>query len=132
MSMPALPAGSGRKREWYVFAVVVTIALGLASRHFQRALPEVLGKYPGDALWALMVFFGWGVVFTRASTVRVAMLTLAVCVAIETLKLDQAPWIVGIRHTTLGHLVFGHSFSWGNLVAYAVGTVVGVLIEESS
>jgi len=93
---------SGRKRCWYGLAVIVTIALGLASRQFRGALPEVLGKYPGDALWALMVFFGWGVVFPQASTVRIALLTLGVCVAIETLKLYQAPWIVGIRHTTLG------------------------------
>ena len=124
-------ATSGRKRVWYVLATIVTIALGLVSRHFRGALPEVLGKYPGDALWALMVFFGWGAVLTRASTVRVAMLTLGVCVAIETLKLYQAPWIIGIRHTTLGHLVFGHVFSWANLFAYAVGTVAGGGVEVS-
>jgi len=122
-------AASGRMRVWYVLAVIGTIALGLASRHFRGVLPEMLGKYPGDALWALMVFFGWGAVFTRASTARIALLTLGVCGAIEILKLYQAPWIVGIRHTTLGHLVFGQVFSWENFIAYAVGTAVGIVLE---
>lgn len=126
----AMPAVDYRRiRAWYVLAVVVTIALGLASRHFRGALPEMLGKYPGDALWALMVFFGWGAVLPRASTARIALLTLGVCLAIEMLKLYQAPWIVGIRHSTPGHLVFGQVFAWANLIAYAVGTAVGTLID---
>ena len=129
MNHLARTTASGRKRGWYVLAVIVTIALGLASRHFRGALPDLFGKYPGDALWALMVFFGWGAVLTRASTMRIALLTLSVCVVIETLKLYQAPWIVGIRHSTLGHLVFGHVFSWGNLIVYAVGTIVGTCAD---
>ena len=54
-------------------AVVVTIALGLGSRRFPNLFPGFLGKYPGDALWASMGFFGWGAVFCRASTSRIAL-----------------------------------------------------------
>ena len=48
---------------------------------------------------------------------------------IEALKLYQAPWLASVRHTTLGHLVLGHAFSWQNPVAYTVGVLVGLVRE---
>lgn len=110
--------------------VVVAIVLGLASRHFSNLIPAPLGKYPGDGLWALMVFFGWGALFPRIPTNRVALLALVTSYMVEAAKLYQAQWIVAIRHTTLGHLVLGHAFSWQNLVAYAFGVLAGVAIER--
>jgi len=92
-------------------------------------MPAVLGKYPGDALWALMAFFGWGALLPRVPTLRIAQLALLTSCLIEFFKLYQAPWIVTIRHSTLGHLVFGHAFSWQNLVAYTVGVMAGMVIE---
>jgi len=113
----------------YVLAFVVSILLGLASRRYPTAISEFFGKYPGDALWAAMVFFGLSALRPRASTLSVSLLTFATCFVIEAMKLYQAPWIVGIRHTTLGHLVFGHVFSVQNLVAYAVGVVAALGVE---
>ena len=77
-----------------------------------------------------MAFFGWGALFRKIPVFRVAQLALSTSFLIEFLKLYQAPWVVTIRHTTLGHLVFGHAFSWQNLVAYTVGVFVGVAIEQ--
>ncbi len=118
-----------RRRAWHVFAVVVTIGAGLASRRWPQVLPAFLGKYPGDVLWALMVFFGLGAVFNTTSTGRLAAGVAAFSCVIEVLKLYQAPWAVALRHTTAGHLVFGQVFSWENFAAYAVGISLGVLIE---
>ena len=130
--MTFLTATRNRNRAVYALAVVVVILLGLASRRYHGAIPELFGKYPGDALWAVMVFFGWGVLRPRASTLSVALLAFTTCFLVEVMKLYQAPWIVGIRHTTLGHLVFGHVFSVENLVAYAVGVVAAVGVEVLS
>ncbi len=111
-------------------AFLATIAAGLASRKFPGLLPAFLGKYPGDALWSLMVFFGVGAMFPTAAGVRVATTALGLAYAVEALKLWQAPWLVQVRHTAIGHLVFGHVFSWQNLVAYAVGVLVGLALES--
>jgi hypothetical protein len=102
---------------------------GLASRHFLHLFPGFFGKYPGDTLWALMVFFGWSVVFRTASIGRIAILALAVSYGVELLKLWETPWWVGVRHSTAGHLVFGQVFSWQNLVAYTLGVALGVVVE---
>jgi len=120
----------GRSRFGYALAVLATIAAGLASRHYAGLLPALLGKYPGDTLWALMVFFAWGLVFPRFTSGRITVLALATSWAVEFLKLWQSPaWSV-IRHSSIGHLIFGHVFSWQNLVAYALGVGAGWLIER--
>lgn len=118
-----------RKRTWYLLAFVATLATGLASRRFSQVLPAFLGKYPGDALWSLMVFLGMGGIFRKASSLQLGIGALAFSFGIEALKLCQSPWLASIRHTTLGHLVFGHAFSCRNLVAYAVGVLVGMVAE---
>jgi len=124
------PTPRGRSRLGYALAVLATIVAGLASRHYPNLLPAFLGKYPGDALWALMVFFGWGWMFPRAASGRIALLALATCWAVEFLKLWQSPAWSGIRHSTIGHLIFGHAFSWQNLVAYALGVALGLLFVK--
>jgi len=125
------PAASpGRRRIAACAAAAATLGLGLASRHWPDALPGALGKYPGDALWASMVFFGWCALRPRARTREVALLALATCIAVECAKLWQAPWLVAFRHTTLGHLLLGHVFSWQNLVAYGVGVLAGVALAS--
>lgn len=89
-----------------------------------------MGKYPGDAFWALMVFLGWGVVFPGVSTARLAAVALATCGLVELSQLYRAPWIDSIRGTTLGHLVLGSGFTWGDFVAYGIGVGVGALGES--
>jgi hypothetical protein len=127
--MATLVEARFRKRLWYLLAFVATLAVGLGSRHFSGILPAFLGKYPGDALWSLMVFFGMGAIVRKASSLQVGLGALGFSFGIEALKLCQAPWLVSVRHTTLGHLVFGHVFSWQNLVAYTAGVLVGLIVE---
>jgi hypothetical protein len=118
-----------RRRTWYLLAFVATIAVGLASRRYSEVLPEFVGKFPGDALWSLMVFFGIGAIFNKASSLLLGFGALGFSFGIEVLKLCQAPWLASVRHTTMGHLAFGHVFSWQNLVAYAAGVLLGLGFE---
>ena len=37
--------------------ITATIALGLASRKYPALFPAIFEKYPGDALWAQMVYW---------------------------------------------------------------------------
>jgi len=76
-----------------------------------------------------MVFFGLGAIFRTASCALLSIGALSFSFGIEALKLCNAPWLTNVRHTTLGHLVFGSVFSWKNLVAYAIGVIVGTMIE---
>ena len=130
MSTAKARAPTARTRLVALAAMLATMALGLASRHWPDALPAALGKYPGDALWALMVFFGWRALRPHARGHDVALCAMATSTVVEIAKLWQAPWLVAFRHTTVGHLLLGHVFSWRNLVAYGVGVMAGVALDR--
>ena len=125
------PLGEARRRNRLLYAVLVltVIAAGLASRRYPFLVPAALGKYPGDALWALMVMFLIGLAKPRWPVVRTAGAALLTSFAVEFSQLYQADWINAIRHTPLGHLVLGSGFHAMDLLAYAVGVAIGTATE---
>jgi hypothetical protein len=118
-----------RNRLFLSVALAVTVALGLASRKWPVLFPALLGKYPGDALWALMVYWIIAWLTPNAGIKKVAALALLISYADEFSQLYQAPWINAIRSTTLGHLILGSTFSWLDMLAYTVGVATGATID---
>lgn len=118
-----------RNRLLYALFTIVIIMLGLCSRKFAFALPHLLNEYLGDALWALMIFTGFGFLFPKIETKRVAFISLLFCYGIEVSQLYHAEWIDSIRATTLGGLVLGYGFLWSDIVAYTIGVGIGMFCE---
>jgi hypothetical protein len=113
----------------YAGLALAVVACGLLWRASFMPLPPVVTKYGGDALWALMVFVGFGFLLPRASTLVVALLALTFSWGVEFSQLYHAPWIDAIRATLPGRLVLGSTFNWPDLPAYALGVGVGVWAE---
>lgn len=109
--------------------MVSVVALGLLSRAFPALLPAALGKYPGDALWALMIYFGIAFFRPDLRPPRLAVSALGISCLVEFSQLYQAPWIDSLRANRLGHLVLGSRFHWPDLVAYALGVFAGLLLD---
>ncbi|WP_413790359.1 DUF2809 domain-containing protein [Bacillus thuringiensis] len=118
-----------RNRVLYALFTIVVIILGLSSRKFSFALPHLLSDYLGDALWALMIFTGFGFLFLKTETKKLSFISLMFCYGIEVSQLYHAEWIDSMRATTLGGLVLGYGFLWSDLVAYTIGVGVGILCE---
>lgn len=118
-----------RNRLLYALFTIVVVILGLSSRKFTFVLPDLLNDYLGDALWALMIFTGFGFLFPKIETRKLAFISLIFCYGIEISQLYHAEWIDSIRATTLGGLVLGYGFLWSDLVAYTIGVGVGMLGE---
>jgi hypothetical protein len=118
-----------RNRVWYGILVFLVILLGLGSRHYRQLLPGWVGLYAGDALWALMIFLGTGILFNKSTTGKVAGIALIFAYGIEISQLYHAPWIDVIRSTPLGGLVLGYGFLWSDLGIYLLGILLGALAE---
>ena len=103
--------GYRRYRLLYFFLVIVTIAMGIASRELSPFLPDWISLYAGDVLWAALVFFLVAFLFAKMPTYAVA------------------PWIDGLRATALGHLVLGDTFVVSDLFCYAGGICLGVVVD---
>ena len=121
-----------RRRLLQVGATVAVIALGLASRAYPQFLPAALGKYPGDALWAMMIVFALGAIATRMRTWQLALWSLLICFGVEFSQLLQAPWLVALRAHPLGHLVLGSHFGWVDLIAYTAGVAIAALVDAAA
>ncbi|PFZ65996.1 ribosomal maturation YjgA family protein [Bacillus wiedmannii] len=118
-----------RNRLLYALFTIVIIILGLSSRKLAFALPHLLNAYLGDALWALMIFTGFGFLFPKIDTKKVVFISLLFCYGIEVSQLYHAEWIDSIRATTLGGLVLGYGFLWSDIVAYTIGVGIGMFCE---
>jgi hypothetical protein len=118
-----------RSRLLYAFLIFLTIPIGLASRKFSVLLPALLSKNTGDILYAAMAFWLVGFLFPRLSTLRTAAAAALFCLGIEFLKFYDAPWMVAVRQSKAGALVFGSGFHVSNLVCYLVGVGLAVGIE---
>jgi len=112
--------------------ILLVMGLGLLWRSGLLPLHPFMSKYGGDALWALLVFCGFGFLFTRIPTLRLSLVSLVFAWGIEFSQLHHAPWIDSIRALRIGHLVLGSTFNWPDLAAYAVGIAIGVLLEMRS
>lgn len=119
-----------RNRTTYFLLVVSVILTGLLSRKFSDNLPEFLGKYSGDTLWGLMVFFIVGLIFANYTTAFIATIAFIFSCLIEISQLYQSEWINNLRHIKYVGLIFGYEFLWSDLICYAGGIVVGVLFEK--
>ena len=113
---------------FFLCAVVVTI-VGLASRRYQAFLPEFIGEYAGDTLWALMLFLLVSTLVADRTVISRATISLVLACLVEISQLYHAPWIDSIRQTTLGGLVLGFGFLWTDLACYTVGIVIGAVAE---
>ena len=118
-----------RNRIYQSGYVILTVTLGLFSR--SGYLPDFLYGYLGDALYALMFFFIIGFVFPKFSTIKVALIALSFCFAIEISQFYHAEWIDTIRQTRIGGLVLGFGFLWSDLLSYTFGVITGALLERA-
>lgn len=113
----------------YFILVLLSVSFGLASRRLDLGIPAEVNLYLGDAIWALMVYFGFRMFWPRLAIIWSAILALSFSFAIEISQLYQADWINEIRQTLLGGLILGFGFLWSDLVAYSIGVVFGFGID---
>jgi hypothetical protein len=125
-----LPPSMKRHRITSLVIVAAVIGLGLASRRID-VVHAWLGKYPGDALWTVMVYFLMALVSPSTSPIKLGVAALAVSWAVEFSQLLRYPWLDAFRSTTIGHLMLGSRFDAPDLIAYAVGVVLAMLVDAS-
>lgn len=118
-----------RNRLHYFSLIVLTIIIGLASRHFSNYLPEIINLGLGDALWALMMYWMLAFVFPAASIRNLTAMALTVCFLVEISQLIQVDWLNTLRSNRFAALVLGQGFLWSDLLAYTIGVVSGMAIE---
>lgn len=104
--------------------VVVTIALGLASRKLPVGV-HLWDKSLGDALYTVMIYFF--AVLARPVTRPLALGAFAFAVSFA-IELFQATGIPA-RMPRLLQIVLGTAFAWHDVACYAVGAIAVALVH---
>ncbi len=102
--------------------------MALVTRKFGSAFPKIVTQYAGDVLTGVFGFFGIRSLFPTLSLPYVALIAYFTCVSIEVLQLYQAPWIQAVRHTPPFGLLLGYGFLWSDVLCYALGTIITLMI----
>lgn len=114
----------------YLLFFLLTIALGLGSR--MSFFRDLIGTWPGDLLYAVMMYWLWSILFPHQAKAKTALFALSTCFAIELLQLYQAEWILVIRATRLGALILGSGFLISDLLWYSLGVLLAYSINRGA
>jgi Protein of unknown function (DUF2809) len=119
------------RRNRIVSAGLVAIAawFGVHARHYGDVLPDFVAGYAPEVLWAMAVFATIGLIFPAAASWQVAAAAYVFTTLFEFSQLYHEPWIDALRGTPLGTLALGSDFLIPDLTCYAVGVLLGLLIE---
>jgi hypothetical protein len=105
-------------------AFVAAVALGALSRLLPLGAP-LWDKYLGDVVYAMVFYLFLSLIYTKSSITRRALITSVYVVAVEFFQLTHIPALLyRIENPALKlfvYVVLGTSFSWWDIVAYAVG-----------
>lgn len=112
----------------YACFILGVIPLGLATRHFEL-FPGFVKSYAGDALWALTLYLVIRIILIRTKFSIVGALSLFLAFCVEISQLLDYSWLIAVRETVLGVLVLGRDFLLSDLVCYAVGVSIGILLD---
>ena len=120
-----------RRNRWvYAIAIIVVVALGLGSRLYREVLPRFVAAYAGDMLWAVLVFLLASWLWRSARTARLAIGAGVFALLVEVSQLDQTSWLAKFRSISITAPFLGTDFIWTDLVCYAVGIGVGVVLDR--
>jgi hypothetical protein len=108
------------------------IVCGLALRRFGLGLgiPAFFVKYGGSLLWAALVFFSVAMAASRLKRLGIALIAASIAIGVELFRLVHAPWLDAFRLTIAGALLLGRVFSPWNMLAYAVGIVLAMVLDR--
>jgi hypothetical protein len=133
MKMPSRAIPTLAYRQTMVLLLVMVIGAGLLSRSLPLGL-AVWDKYVGDGLYAVAFYLGLCLLLGSGRLRIKLALALLYVTSIEVFQLSSIPLRLGQSDSPLVRLfargVLGSTFSWWDLLAYAVGIAGIVRIDR--
>ena len=118
-----------RRALVHALCALAMIALGLVCRWPAAGLPPALAKYAGSAIWGAMVYWVVALLLQRCSVAVTALVAAAIAVATEVSQLVHFPWLGAFRRTTIGVLLIGRYFAFGDIAAYLAGIAAAAVVD---
>ena len=119
-----------RRRIRSAALAITSIIVGLVVHRAALGLNPLVRDMAGDALWAMMIFYGLGVLLPRTRLRTRTSSALAICFAVEASQLYHSPWLDALRATLPGHLILGSGFDPRDFLSYSLGVAAAAVLEN--
>jgi phage shock protein PspC (stress-responsive transcriptional regulator) len=119
-----------RTRLTFALAALGLIIAAFTLRWPALGLPWVVGKFGGATLWGAMVYCVAALIIPRAPRLAVFLFAAVTALSVEFSQLIHVDWLDAIRRTTIGVILIGRYFSWGDAAAYLGGITLAVLADR--
>jgi hypothetical protein len=116
------------RRVVYFILFAFFIWLALATRNHANWFNSLVQEYGGDVAWSAAFLFLVRAIFIYHSVYILAIICYVLGVLDECSQLLQYKWIVAARQTYIGRLMLGVGFLWSDLVCYAIGVLLALII----
>jgi len=114
-------------------AFAAAAALGALSRLVPLGC-KLWDKYLGDVVYAMVFYLFLSLFYHRGSMIKRSLITAFYVVAIECFQLTGIPSrLYGLDHRAISsfvYVVLGSSFSWWDILAYAVGIAAIAALDQ--
>jgi hypothetical protein len=120
------------KRSSIIYASMIafTAWFGSCARQYAFAHPGSPADFASDTLWALTVFSTMGLLFPAMPSWQAASGAFIIPTVLEIGQFySSSSWLVAMRGTPVGFLVFGTGSFVTDFACYAFGALAGMLIE---
>ncbi len=108
-----------------IFVVEVLIATVFKNLFFIRA-------YLGDVLVVMLIYTFILSFFNIQNRIKLLVGIFIFSVFIEVLQYFKTADLLGFKEGSIPHIVLGNSFSWIDIICYAVGCILLLLINKIS
>lgn len=118
-------------RRRLLVALALLVPLGFATKTYAGPGADLVRGYLGGVLY--VVFWVYAVLLARPKwrTGRVAAGVLAATCIVEILQLWHPPPLEALRGTSLGAVLLGETFSWGDFPCYLAGALLAVALSSA-
>jgi Protein of unknown function (DUF2809) len=116
-----------RRPAILALTIVPVVCLGLV---IHSSGEGAVADFVGDALYAVMMYLVVAWVGVRVRTPVIGLIALAICAAIEVLQLTGVPAALAVL-VPVSQLFFGTGFDPLDLLAYAVGAAVSLILDNA-
>jgi hypothetical protein len=111
-----------------IITLLFLIPIGLATKFYHGPGHLWVMMYAGDIFYPMFWFFLGMLILPRVHPMKMSLAVFLFCTAVEFTQLLNGPLLLWLRQSFIGRTLVGVSFVWMDIVYYAAGCVVAVVV----
>ena len=116
------------KQRWTLLTLVLIIPLGFYTKAYHGPASHWVNNSLGGVLYVIFWSLVVSIIFFRTRPWKITAIVLLATCFLEFLQLWHPSFLELIRSTFLGATLLGNSFSWLDLVHYALGFLISLAL----